>query len=252
MQHIDREQGRDGERENRHHRAGLPGSHRSKKFSDRNRQRRRSGAFSHCHPRPRPSLVPTFAPCCLAAGVLHYLPIGVNPSAMASILSRTLTTAAAVAILSAGLFDRGPVNAASVSADNWVTRPNTVVRVLLMKANQPADAVMLLPGGHGNINLDSQGHIGWGEDDFVIRTRWHYLRSWHCHDRSGRRFRPQAAGVARRISNIGAARRRSARSLRTTARHGAKSLDRRLRHRRYIGSQCDCPRQSRSRLPAWF
>ena len=62
-----------------------------------------------------------------------------------------------------------------MTADNWVTRPNTVVRVLLMKANQPADAVMLLPGGHGNINLDSQGHIGWGEDDFVIRTRWHYF-----------------------------------------------------------------------------
>jgi pimeloyl-ACP methyl ester carboxylesterase len=108
-------------------------------------------------------------------GVLHYLPIEVNPSAMASILSRALMAAGAAAILSAGLFDNGPLNAASVIADNWVTRPNTVVRVLLMKANQPADAVMLLPGGHGNINLDSQGHIGWGEDDFVIRTRWHYF-----------------------------------------------------------------------------
>jgi hypothetical protein len=60
-------------------------------------------------------------------------------------------------------------------ADNWATRPETTVRVLLMKANQPADAVMLLPGGHGNINLDSQGHIGWGEDDFVVRSRWHYF-----------------------------------------------------------------------------
>lgn len=94
---------------------------------------------------------------------------------MATILSRALVTAGAAAILSAGLFDCGPLNAASVIADNWVTRPNTVVRVLLMKANRPADAVILLPGGHGNINLDSQGHIGWGEDDFVIRTRWHYF-----------------------------------------------------------------------------
>jgi hypothetical protein len=96
---------------------------------------------------------------------------------MATILSRktALMTAGAAAILLAGLFDCGPLNAASVTADNWVTRPNTAVRVLLMKANQPADAVMLLPGGHGNINLDSQGHIGWGEDDFVIRTRWHYF-----------------------------------------------------------------------------
>ena len=94
------------------------------------------------------------------AGVLHYLPIEVNPLAMATIWSgkAVLMTAGAAAILLAGMFDGGPLHAASVTADNWVTRPNTAVRVLLMKANQPADAVMLLPGGHGNINLDSQGH----------------------------------------------------------------------------------------------
>jgi hypothetical protein len=111
------------------------------------------------------------------AGVLHYLPIEVNPSAMATVLSRqsALIAAGAAAILWAGMFGCGPLNAASVIAANWATRPNTAVRVLLMKANKPADAVMLLPGGHGNINLDSRGHIGWGEDDFVIRTRWHYF-----------------------------------------------------------------------------
>ena len=107
--------------------------------------------------------------------VLHYLLIGVNPSSMAIILSRALIAAGAVAILLAGMSNNGPLNAASVTVDNWVTRPNTAVRVLLMKANQPADAVMLLPGGHGNINLGSQGQSGWGEDDFLIRTRWHYF-----------------------------------------------------------------------------
>jgi pimeloyl-ACP methyl ester carboxylesterase len=110
-------------------------------------------------------------------GVLHYLPIWVNPSAMATIWSckPALMTAGAAAIILAGLFKNEPLNAASVIADNWVTRPNTAVRVLLMKADHPTYAVMLLPGGHGNINLDSQGHIGWGEDDFAIRTRWHYF-----------------------------------------------------------------------------
>ena len=41
---------------------------------------------------------------------------------------------------------------------------------------RPADtgSVMLLPGGHGNINLDAQAHVGWGEDDFLIRTRMRY------------------------------------------------------------------------------
>ena len=95
---------------------------------------------------------------------------------MATILFRAsaLAAAGAVATLLAQTLDSTPARAASVIADNWATRPNTMVRVLLMKANQPADAVMLLPGGHGNINLDSQGHIGWGEDDFVIRSRWRY------------------------------------------------------------------------------
>lgn len=64
---------------------------------------------------------------------------------------------------------------AASAIDNWPTRPGTAVRVLLTKASQPTDAVMLLPGGHGNINLDSRGHIGWGEDDFVIRSRWYYF-----------------------------------------------------------------------------
>jgi pimeloyl-ACP methyl ester carboxylesterase len=47
-------------------------------------------------------------------------------------------------------------------------------RVLVMKPDLPTGAVMLLPGGHGNINLDAQAHIGWGEDDFLLRTRMRY------------------------------------------------------------------------------
>jgi hypothetical protein len=110
-------------------------------------------------------------------GVLHYLPVKVNPYAMATNLSRAkaLMTATAVAAGLAGALACRPASAASVTADDWVTRPNTMVRVLLLKASQPANSVMLLPGGHGNLNLDGQGHIGWGEDDFVIRTRWHYF-----------------------------------------------------------------------------
>jgi Serine hydrolase len=109
--------------------------------------------------------------------VLHYSAVAVNPSVMPSIISCANKRAAATAIAAvlALAFEAGPAGAASVLADNWPTRPDTTVRVLLMKANQPADAVMLLPGGHGNINLDAQGHIGWGEDDFVIRSRWHYF-----------------------------------------------------------------------------
>ena len=81
----------------------------------------------------------------------------------------------AAAIVLAALLAQQTADAAAVVTDNWATRPGTTVRVLLMKANRPTDAAVLLPGGHGNLNLDSQGHIGWGEDDFAVRTRWHYF-----------------------------------------------------------------------------
>jgi pimeloyl-ACP methyl ester carboxylesterase len=61
-----------------------------------------------------------------------------------------------------------------VTSENWVTRPDVLNRVLVMKPDQPTGAVMLLPGGHGNINLDAQSRVGWGEDDFLLRTRMRY------------------------------------------------------------------------------
>lgn len=120
-------------------------------------------------------------------GVLHYLLVEVNPCVMAinmscANLSRTKsrrirTLVAAAAVAAAGTFGGGPAHAASVTSENWVTRPNVLNRVLVMKPDQPTEAVMLLPGGHGNINLDAQSHIGWGEDDFLLRTRMRYANS---------------------------------------------------------------------------
>jgi pimeloyl-ACP methyl ester carboxylesterase len=117
-------------------------------------------------------------------GVLHYLTVEVNPCAMAINMSRAnlprvdlcriRTLVAAIAVVAAGMFGGGPAHAASVTSENWGTRPDVFNRVLVMKPDQPAGAVMLLPGGHGNINLDAQSHIGWGEDDFLVRTRMRY------------------------------------------------------------------------------
>jgi hypothetical protein len=89
-------------------------------------------------------------------------------------LSRAKTLFAAAAIAAAGAFGGGPAHAASVASENWVTRPDVLNRVLVLKPDQPTGAVMLLPGGHGNINLDAQARIGWGEDDFLLRTRMRY------------------------------------------------------------------------------
>ena len=66
-----------------------------------------------------------------------------------------------------------------MTADKWVTRPDTAVRVLLMKANQPADRQSCrcsCPAATALYQSRQPGTaIGWGEDDFVIRTRWHYF-----------------------------------------------------------------------------
>ena len=73
------------------------------------------------------------------------------------------------------LFGGGPAYADSVtSGENWGTRPGVMNRVLVMKPDQPTGGVVLLPGGHGNISLDSEAHVGWGEDDFLLRTRQLY------------------------------------------------------------------------------
>lgn len=69
----------------------------------------------------------------------------------------------------------GAVQAARhTETSHWATREGVSVRVLLMMPENPVGAVLLLPGGHGNINLDSQGLIGWGQDDFLVRTRRDY------------------------------------------------------------------------------
>jgi hypothetical protein len=56
----------------------------------------------------------------------------------------------------------------------WPTRSGISTRVLGMLPKEDRGGVILLPGGHGNINLNSQAHIGWGLDDFVVRTRIRY------------------------------------------------------------------------------
>lgn len=45
------------------------------------------------------------------------------------------------------------------------------VRGLLIQPQQPVGSVVLLAGGHGNIDLSPDGTIGWGRDNQVVRTR---------------------------------------------------------------------------------
>src|SRR5262249_28300398 len=65
----------------------------------------------------------------------------------------------------------------SVAATYWPTRAGVSARVLVMLPPKIRAGVMLLPGGHGNLNLDARGQIGWGVDDFLVRTRGNYTQA---------------------------------------------------------------------------
>lgn len=51
------------------------------------------------------------------------------------------------------------------------SRPGVVQRLLLLQAADPVGSVILLAGGHGNLDIKPNGQIGWGAENFLVRTR---------------------------------------------------------------------------------
>lgn len=51
------------------------------------------------------------------------------------------------------------------------TRSNVSERLLVLSPDAPKAAVVLFAGGHGGLQLSSDGKFGWGEGNFLMRTR---------------------------------------------------------------------------------
>src|SRR5207253_3087396 len=51
------------------------------------------------------------------------------------------------------------------------TRAGVTERVLVLSPPNPKAAVVLLPGGHGGLQLFPNGSMQWGEGNFLVRTR---------------------------------------------------------------------------------
>ena len=51
------------------------------------------------------------------------------------------------------------------------TRPGVTQRMLVLTPSEPKAAVILLPGGHGGLQLFPNGSLKWGEGNFLVRTR---------------------------------------------------------------------------------
>src|SRR5688572_6293574 len=51
------------------------------------------------------------------------------------------------------------------------TRPGVTQRLLVTAHATPKAAVVLIPGGHGGLQLRPDGSMQWGERNFLVRTR---------------------------------------------------------------------------------
>lgn len=51
------------------------------------------------------------------------------------------------------------------------TRPGVMQRMLVLAPPAPKAAVILLAGGHGGLQISSDGAIHWGRDNFLVRAR---------------------------------------------------------------------------------
>lgn len=51
------------------------------------------------------------------------------------------------------------------------TRPGVTERLLVLTPPTPKAAVILLPGGHGGLQMQPEGSIRWGDSNFLVRTR---------------------------------------------------------------------------------
>lgn len=54
------------------------------------------------------------------------------------------------------------------------TRPGVTQRLLVITPPEPQAAVILLAGGHGGLQIDEAGGFGWGQGNFLIRSRQHF------------------------------------------------------------------------------
>jgi len=51
------------------------------------------------------------------------------------------------------------------------TRTGITQRMLILSPPDPKAVVVLLPGGHGGLQIQSDGSMRWGQGNFVVRTR---------------------------------------------------------------------------------
>ena len=72
---------------------------------------------------------------------------------------------------------QGPAWAQQERVVEIPTRPGQSVRALLITPQSPKGAVILLAGGHGNLELGKDGRLGWGAGNQLVRSRRMYAEA---------------------------------------------------------------------------
>ena len=65
----------------------------------------------------------------------------------------------------------GAFGQASQKVVDIPTRPGVTERMLVLAPPAPKAAVLLLPGGHGGLQMFANGSMKWGEGNFLVRSR---------------------------------------------------------------------------------
>ncbi len=74
-------------------------------------------------------------------------------------------------VVSVGLALGGRGLAQESSVVDIPTRPGVTQRLLVVRPEAPRAAVVLFAGGHGGLQISPGGSFGWGEGNFLVRTR---------------------------------------------------------------------------------
>lgn len=64
-----------------------------------------------------------------------------------------------------------PARAQDTRVVDVPTRPGVTQRFIVVSPPQPRAAVILFAGGHGGLQIDAAGRIGWGGGNFLVRSR---------------------------------------------------------------------------------
>lgn len=91
------------------------------------------------------------------------------------------------------------------------TRKGATLRFLYLTVDEPKAAVVLLTGGHGGLQIKVDGSIGWGESNFLARSRVLLARYGLAvalidapSDRQSPPFLDGARGSAEHLADVGA------------------------------------------------